>query len=43
VCWGAQPMYAAGWLAAAAILYSARWWSGEWPRQAEVTQAQKAQ
>ena len=24
--WGAQPMYAAGWLAAAAILFSARWW-----------------
>jgi AGZA family xanthine/uracil permease-like MFS transporter len=24
--WGAQPMYAAGWLAAAAIVYSARWW-----------------
>jgi AGZA family xanthine/uracil permease-like MFS transporter len=27
--WGAKPMYAAGWLAAAAITYSARWWSGE--------------
>jgi len=24
--WGAQPEYAAGWLAAAAITYSARWW-----------------
>lgn len=27
--WGAQPMYAAGWAAAAAIVFSARWWSGE--------------
>jgi len=27
--WGAQPKYAAGWLAAAAIAYSARWWGGE--------------
>ncbi len=24
--WGAQPAYAAGWLAAALIVYSARWW-----------------
>jgi AGZA family xanthine/uracil permease-like MFS transporter len=24
--WGAQPTYAAGWLAAGAILCSARWW-----------------
>ena len=24
--WAAQPMYAAGWLAAGAIVYSARWW-----------------
>jgi AGZA family xanthine/uracil permease-like MFS transporter len=29
--WGAQPMYAAGWLAAAAIVYSARWWRGDAP------------
>jgi len=29
--WGAQPMYAAGWLAAAAIVYSARWWRGDLP------------
>jgi len=29
VRWGAQPEYAAGWLAAAAITFSARWWSGE--------------
>jgi AGZA family xanthine/uracil permease-like MFS transporter len=29
--WGAQPMYAAGWTAAAGIVYSARWWSGERP------------
>jgi AGZA family xanthine/uracil permease-like MFS transporter len=27
--WGAQPAYAAGWLAAGAILYSARWWRGD--------------
>jgi AGZA family xanthine/uracil permease-like MFS transporter len=27
--WGAQPMYALGWLAAAAIVYSARWWRGD--------------
>ncbi len=29
VRWGAQPMYAAGWLAAATIVYSARWWRGD--------------
>jgi AGZA family xanthine/uracil permease-like MFS transporter len=29
VRWGAQPMYAAGWAAAAAIVYSARWWRGD--------------
>jgi len=29
VRWGAQPLYAAGWLAAAVIIYSARWWRGE--------------
>ncbi len=27
--WGAQPNYALGWLAAAAIVYSARWWRGD--------------
>lgn len=27
--WGAQPMYAAGWFAAAGIAYSARWWRGD--------------
>ena len=26
--WGAQPAYAAGWTAAALIVYSARWWGG---------------
>src|SRR5882724_8620216 len=26
--WRAQPMYAAGWLAAAVIVFSARWWRG---------------
>jgi AGZA family xanthine/uracil permease-like MFS transporter len=29
--WGAQPMYAAGWLAAAVIVFSARWWRGDAP------------
>jgi adenine/guanine/hypoxanthine permease len=27
--WGAQPHYTMGWLAAAAIVYSARWWRGD--------------
>ena len=27
--WGAQPDYAVGWLAAAAIVYSTRWWRGD--------------
>ena len=27
--WAAQPTYAAGWLAAAVIVYSARWWRGD--------------
>jgi len=27
--WGAQPTYAAGWLAAAAIAFSGRWWRGD--------------
>jgi len=27
--WGAQPMYAAGWLAAAFIVFTARWWRGD--------------
>jgi adenine/guanine/hypoxanthine permease len=29
VRWGAQPMYAAGWLAAGLILAAARWWRGD--------------
>src|SRR5258708_2913574 len=29
--WGAQPTYAAGWLAAGAIVFSARWWRGDLP------------
>ncbi|HLI83531.1 MAG TPA: hypothetical protein VKV17_06410 [Bryobacteraceae bacterium] len=28
VRWGAQPMYVAGWAAAGAVLFSARWWAG---------------
>jgi AGZA family xanthine/uracil permease-like MFS transporter len=35
--WGAQPMYAAGWLVAAAIVYSARWWNGPSARQESGT------
>lgn len=27
--WAAQPVYAAGWTAAAVIVYSARWWRGD--------------
>ena len=27
--WRAQPMYAAGWLAAAVIVFTARWWRGD--------------
>jgi len=27
--WRAEPMYAAGWLVAAAVVYSARWWRGD--------------
>ena len=27
--WNAQPDYALGWLAAAAIVYSTRWWRGD--------------
>jgi AGZA family xanthine/uracil permease-like MFS transporter len=29
ISWAAQPAYAEGWLAAAGIVYSARWWRGE--------------
>jgi adenine/guanine/hypoxanthine permease len=29
--WAAQPQYAEGWLAAAAIVYSAKWWRGDLP------------
>jgi AGZA family xanthine/uracil permease-like MFS transporter len=32
--WGAQPMYAGGWLAAAFITFSARWWRGDLPAAA---------
>jgi hypothetical protein len=31
--WRAEPMYAAGWLVAAAIVFSARWWNAS-PREA---------
>lgn len=27
ISWGAEPMYAAGWLAAAAIVFSSTWWA----------------
>jgi adenine/guanine/hypoxanthine permease len=36
--WKAEPMYAAGWLAAAAIIYSARWW-GEQARGEKIETA----
>lgn len=29
--WGAQPGYATGWMAAALIVFSARWWRGDLP------------
>ena len=29
VRWGAQPMYTIGWLAAAVIVFSGRWWRGD--------------
>jgi adenine/guanine/hypoxanthine permease len=31
--WAAQPQYAAGWIAAAVIVYSARWWRGDQPTE----------
>jgi Na+-transporting NADH:ubiquinone oxidoreductase subunit NqrB len=31
--WRAEPQYAAGWLAAAAIVYSARWWGAQPPHE----------
>jgi hypothetical protein len=34
--WGAQPMYAIGWLAAAAIVFSARWWRGDLEKSAKT-------
>jgi AGZA family xanthine/uracil permease-like MFS transporter len=34
--WGAQPMYAIGWLAAAAIVFSARWWRGDLQKSAKT-------
>jgi AGZA family xanthine/uracil permease-like MFS transporter len=37
--WGAQPAYAEGWIAAAAIVYSARWWRGDLPKTPERGQA----
>jgi hypothetical protein len=27
--WGAQPTYAAGWLVASGLVFSAQWWKGE--------------
>lgn len=38
VRWGAQPRYAAGWLAGAAIVFSARWWNGDLPKTTELPQ-----
>jgi AGZA family xanthine/uracil permease-like MFS transporter len=39
VRWGAQPMYVAGWAAAGAILFSARWWEGTHAKKVEVSRA----
>ncbi len=33
--WAAQPDYAIGWLAAAAIVYAGRWWRGDLPPAGE--------
>ena len=38
--WGAQPSYALGWLFAAAIVYSARWWRGDTAPPAAIAPAQ---
>jgi hypothetical protein len=27
--WGAQPAYAAGWLAASVVAFTAKWWRGD--------------
>jgi adenine/guanine/hypoxanthine permease len=40
--WGAQPMYAAGWLGAAVIVYSARWWRGDLPTRLTTTSTDPA-
>jgi AGZA family xanthine/uracil permease-like MFS transporter len=34
--WGAEPAYAYGWLAAAAVVYSARWWRGDAARIPDI-------
>jgi AGZA family xanthine/uracil permease-like MFS transporter len=39
--WGAQPMYAAGWLAAGLIMVTARWWRGDTPVKAEAPRANR--
>jgi AGZA family xanthine/uracil permease-like MFS transporter len=39
--WRAEPMYAAGWLAAAAVVYSARWWGAQ-PAAQNADEAQLA-
>jgi adenine/guanine/hypoxanthine permease len=37
--WRAQPTYAAGWLIAAALVFSARWWGGELETGMAATQS----
>jgi AGZA family xanthine/uracil permease-like MFS transporter len=37
--WGAQPAYAEGWIAAAVIVYSARWWRGDLPKATESSRS----
>ena len=39
--WHAEPMYAAGWLAAGAVVYSAKWWGAQ-PARENVPEAEFA-
>ena len=41
--WGAEPSYGIGWIAAAAIVYSARWWRGDLPAPDAPQQTSTAQ
>ena len=43
--WGAQPTYAAGWLAAAAVAFSAKWWRGDLAiaTESKISRAQRGE